>query len=95
MGGWWLTDPRGPAFEAAERALEKGFGKKSVFIGCGGSIPFVEPFARVLGGAPALLIGLEDPLCNAHSENESLLISDFVKAVHSAVHLYDELSRLE
>lgn len=94
VGGWWLTDPRGPAFEAAERALEKGFGKKGVFIGCGGSIPFVEPFARVLGGAPALLIGLEDPLCNAHSENESLLISDFVKAVHSAVHLYDELSRL-
>jgi acetylornithine deacetylase/succinyl-diaminopimelate desuccinylase-like protein len=93
-GGWWITDPNGPAFDAAQRALNKGFDEESVFIGCGGSIPFVEPFATVLGGAPALLIGLEDPLCNAHSENESLLLSDFVKAVNSAVYLYDELARL-
>ena len=93
-GGWWMTEPGGPAFEAAERALEKGFGVPSCYIGCGGSIPFVEPFARVLGGVPALLIGLEDPICNAHSENESLLMSDFVKAIKSAVYLYDELSRL-
>lgn len=94
-GGWWITTPEGPAFEAAERALAKGFGRDSCYIGCGGSIPFVEPFARVLGGVPALLIGLEDPICNAHSENESLLLSDFVSAVKSAIHLYDELSRLE
>jgi len=93
-GDWWITDPRGEAFEAAERALASGFDRDSVYIGCGGSIPFVEPFATVLGGVPALLVGLEDPICNAHSENESLLLSDFRKAVVSAVYLYDELSRL-
>jgi cysteinylglycine-S-conjugate dipeptidase len=94
VGGHWMTVPEGPAFEAAARALAKGYGEGTAFIGCGGSIPFVEPFARILGGVPALLLGLEDPICNAHSENESLSLDDFGKAIRGAVHLYDELARL-
>ncbi len=91
----WSTDPVGPVFEAADRALEKGYGKKPLKVGCGGSIPFVRPFAEALGGAPALLIGVEDPYTNAHGENESLLVSDLEKACLGQIHLFEEIGKMK
>jgi acetylornithine deacetylase/succinyl-diaminopimelate desuccinylase-like protein len=92
---WWTTDPDGPAFDAARRALKAGFGKEAAMMGAGGSIGFVKPFSDFLKGAPCLLTGVEDPACGAHSENESLHLGDWKKCMRAAVHLYDELSRLE
>jgi acetylornithine deacetylase/succinyl-diaminopimelate desuccinylase-like protein len=91
---WWQTDPEGPAFEAARRALRAGFGKEAVLMGAGGSIGFVQPFSDFLRGAPCLLTGVEDPECGAHSENESLHLGDWKKCMRAAVHLYDELAGL-
>ncbi len=90
----WSTSVENPCFQAALRALEKGYGAAPTMIGCGGSIPFVGPFSQVLGGVPALLLGVEDPPCNAHGENESLDLSDFQKAARSCVHLVDEILKL-
>ena len=92
---WWYCEPEGPAFDAARRALKLGYGTKPVTVGCGGTIPFVKPFAEAFGGAPCLLLGLEDPVCNAHGENESLHVEDFRKGILSAVHLYEELASAE
>ncbi len=91
-GPAWICVPEGPAFEAAKRALARGFDHEVALIGAGGSIPFVGPFAEAFGGAPALLIGLEDPICNAHAENESLNVVDWKKAIKGASYLYDELA---
>ena len=92
---WWETNPDGPAFEAARRALRAGFGREAALMGAGGSIGFVQPFSDFLKGAPCLLTGVEDPECGAHSENESLHLGDWRKCMKAAVHLYDELGRLE
>jgi acetylornithine deacetylase/succinyl-diaminopimelate desuccinylase-like protein len=89
---WWRTETSGKAFEAALSALEKGYGKKPAIVGAGGSIPFVRTITEALGGAPALLFGVGDPYSAAHSENESLLISDWEAACRSVIHLLDELS---
>lgn len=90
--GAWAIEPKGPAFEAAMSAMKAGYGVEPYMIGCGGSIPFVKPFAAALGGAPALLIGVEDPYTNAHGENESLLVSDLKKACLSQVFLFQEIA---
>jgi acetylornithine deacetylase/succinyl-diaminopimelate desuccinylase-like protein len=90
---WWTTDPEGPAFEAARRALRQGYGREAAMIGAGGSIGFVKPFSSALGGVPCLLMGVEDPASAIHSENEGLHLGDFRRALRSAVYLYDELAR--
>ena len=91
---WWMTDPAGPAFESALAALRVGFDRDPVAIGCGGTIGFVGPLAELFGGAPALLLGIEDPASNAHAPNESLHEGDFQKLMASLVRLFDNLGKL-
>ena len=91
---WWMTDPNGPAFEAALGAMRAGFDRAPVAIGCGGSIGFVGPLSALFGGAPALLMGIEDPASNAHAPNESLHEGDFKKLMASLVRLFDNVGRL-
>ena len=91
---WWMTDPNGPAFEAALAGMKSGFDRDPVAIGCGGSIGFVGPLADLFGGAPALLMGIEDPASNAHAPNESLHEGDFKKLMVSLVKLFENLGKL-
>ena len=90
----WQTDPTGPAFDAARRALRAGFGTDPVLMGVGGSIPFVGPFADAFGGIPALLLGPADPRSRIHGENESLHLGDWRNLIASEVHLLAELAAI-
>ncbi|MBY0231690.1 MAG: M20/M25/M40 family metallo-hydrolase [Gemmataceae bacterium] len=91
---WWMTEPTGPAFDAAMKSLSQGFGAKPAMIGCGGSIGFVGPLAELFGGAPALLLGIEDPQSNPHAPNESLHEGDWKSLMKSLVHLFAHLGDL-
>jgi acetylornithine deacetylase/succinyl-diaminopimelate desuccinylase-like protein len=92
---WWMTDPTGPAFEAALQAMKAGYKREPGAIGCGGTIGFVGPLADLFGGAPALLFGIEDPKSNAHAPNESLHDGDFQKLMSSLSHLFENLGQLK
>jgi acetylornithine deacetylase/succinyl-diaminopimelate desuccinylase-like protein len=88
----WGSPTDHPLFATALAALEHGYGARPVFIGCGGSIPFVGEMTAKLGGIPALLTGVEDPLCGAHAENESLHLGDFRSALKAQVALFGLLA---
>ncbi len=91
---WWMTSPEGPAFSAALSAMKQGFGKEPAMIGCGGTIGFVGPLADLFGGAPALLMGIEDPQSNAHAPNESLHEGDWKSLMRSLAQLFANLAEL-
>jgi acetylornithine deacetylase/succinyl-diaminopimelate desuccinylase-like protein len=90
----WLYTPKGPAFDAADRAYTKAWGHNLVQIGIGGSIPFVALFARRFSHLPLILNGVLDPASSIHGPNESMDLGVFKKAIATNVYLLDELGSL-
>jgi acetylornithine deacetylase/succinyl-diaminopimelate desuccinylase-like protein len=88
----WLYTPKGVAFEAADRAYERAWGRGLLQIGVGGSIPFVAMFGRRFGDLPLILNGVMDPKTGAHGPDESMDLSIFRKAIRANVHLLEELA---
>jgi acetylornithine deacetylase/succinyl-diaminopimelate desuccinylase-like protein len=86
----WFSAPSGPVFEAARRALAKGFGREPVTIREGGSIPIVKAFEDTLH-APVVLIGFGLPGENAHAPNEWMSLDNFHRGAEAIAALYDEL----
>ena len=76
----YLVRAEGLAFDTLRRALGEAWGRAPVEVGTGGTIPFVAAFAEAFPSAALLLTGVEDPMSNAHSENESLHLGEFRKA---------------
>jgi acetylornithine deacetylase/succinyl-diaminopimelate desuccinylase-like protein len=81
-----------PYMAAAIRAIERGFGKKPVFMREGGSIPIVTTFRQQLGVDTLLLgWGLDDD--NAHSPNEKFNLADFHRGIKASAYLWAELAK--
>jgi acetylornithine deacetylase/succinyl-diaminopimelate desuccinylase-like protein len=78
--------------QAAERAIEIGFGKRPVFIREGGSIPIVNLLKESLGIKSILLLGWGCPDDGAHSPNERFSLDDFHCGIRSIAALLYELT---
>jgi acetylornithine deacetylase/succinyl-diaminopimelate desuccinylase-like protein len=75
MGGW-NAPPVAPWLEASmENASNEFFGKPSVYMGTGGTIPFMGMLGEKFPEAQFLVTGLLGPKSNAHGPNEFLHIA--------------------
>jgi len=74
----------------AERAIEKGFGVKPVYIWNGASIPVIPALAQASGSSP-LLVGFGLDQDAIHSPNESFSLQQFEEGFRYVTHFLSEL----
>jgi acetylornithine deacetylase/succinyl-diaminopimelate desuccinylase-like protein len=79
-----------PYIRAATRAMQQVFGKETVFIRSGGSIPIVGDFERHLK-IPTVMMGFGLPDDNLHAPNEKFHIANFHRGIESIIRFFDEL----
>ena len=69
---------------AATEAMRTVFGKDTVFVRGGGSIPIVGDFVRELK-IPTVLMGFGLPDDNLHAPNEKFHLANFHRGIESIV----------
>ena len=74
---------------AATRALGEVWGRDTVFIRSGGSIPIVGDFARHLG-LPSVMMGFGLPDDNLHAPNEKFNLKNFELGIVSTIRFLEE-----
>lgn len=73
-----------PYVRSAVSAMHEVFGKDTVFIRSGGSIPIVGDFTRELG-IPSILMGFGLPDDNLHAPNEKFHLRNFHRGIESII----------
>jgi acetylornithine deacetylase/succinyl-diaminopimelate desuccinylase-like protein len=93
MGKPWAAPFHAPIFAKAQAALERGFGKKAVFIREGGSIPFVTQMHDTFK-VPCVLLGFGLPDENAHAPDEHIALENYFGGIKAVAHFYSDLATL-
>ncbi len=84
-----LVNPDNRFIQAAAEAMKQVFGKETVYIRSGGSIPIVAAFDKDLG-IPSVMMGFGLPDDNLHAPNEKLFLPNFFRGIE-AVARYIEI----
>jgi acetylornithine deacetylase/succinyl-diaminopimelate desuccinylase-like protein len=74
----------------AAAALDEVWGKKTVYVRSGGSIPIVGEFGRGLG-IPSVMMGFGLPDDNLHAPNEKFHIANFHRGIESLIVYFERL----
>ena len=77
--------------QAAKDAMKEVFGKDTVFIRSGGSIPVVADFEKHLR-IPSVMMGFGLPDDNLHAPNEKFHIPNFYRGIESIIRFFQLLS---
>jgi acetylornithine deacetylase/succinyl-diaminopimelate desuccinylase-like protein len=78
-----------PYIQAATRALQEVWGRDTVFIRSGGSIPIVGDFAKHLN-LPSVMMGFGLPDDNLHAPNEKFNLKNFELGIQSLIRFLEE-----
>ncbi len=92
-GGYPIVTPmNNKATIAASKAMARAFGKKTVYMREGGSIPIVTVFAKQLNAIPVLMgLGLNTE--NLHSPNEHFDLNHFHLGILSSAYFFEEFAK--
>ena len=93
-GGYAYVSPLDlPAYKAAEKAMQKTYGKQPIPTRSGGSIPIVAGFERILG-TKSILMGFGLGSDAIHSPNENYPLQQFFNGIESITYFYEEFAQL-
>jgi len=84
-----VVNPDHPAIRIAARAFGEVFGKETVFIRSGGSIPIVGDFATHLG-IPTILMGFGLPDDGLHSPNEKYKLDNYFLGIRTVARFFEQ-----
>ena len=87
-----VVDVSSPFIAKACEALDEVFGRKTVFMRCGGSIPIAGSFREYLG-VPSVLMGFGLPDDNLHSPNEKFHVPNFYRGIDAVMRYLELLGR--
>jgi acetylornithine deacetylase/succinyl-diaminopimelate desuccinylase-like protein len=87
-----LVDPVNPFLRTSAEAMGRVFGKETVFIRSGGSIPIVGLFNKHLG-IPSVLMGFGLPDDNLHAPNEKFHLPNLFHGINAMSEYFVQLVR--
>jgi acetylornithine deacetylase/succinyl-diaminopimelate desuccinylase-like protein len=87
-----LVSVNNPYIQAATRALHEVWGKDTVFIRSGGSVPIVGDFERNLG-IPSVMMGFSLPDDSIHAPNEKFSLKNFELGIQSVIRFLEEVGK--